>query len=297
MRSIGYIKDKDSAILFSDLLYANHIENQIQDNLPYGYEVWIIEDDDVSRATSFLEEFEKNSNVEDLKKYQGTSNRVIRNQLREHEKARKNYVDVRTKWKGNGLLKNIGPITKAYMFISIAIFFYMQFGGDGRIIQYLFINDVFHYNTSPTFENILDGEIWRFITPMFLHFGFIHIIFNMMALHSLGRIVETKLGFKSYLALTMIISVLCNVGQYIVSGPTFGGMSGVLYGLFGFLWIRGKYDPSFGVRLTNQSVQMMIFFFVACLVGLIPNIANTAHTVGLVSGGIWGFLSVKKTLS
>lgn len=293
MRSIGHIKNKEKAALFSDLLYANQIETQVQEDLPYGYEIWIINDDDLQRAFQLLNEFNQVPDMKDFKKYQGTSNRVIRDQMREHANAKKQYVDVRTKWSSKGFLAGIGPITKVYMFLSIALFVVIQFGDANQILKYLFINDVFLYGRSTSPQSILQGELWRLITPMFLHFGFIHIIFNMMALHSLGRIVEAKLGFKSYLLLTMIISVLCNLGQFYISGPTFGGMSGVLYGLFGFLWIRGKYDRSFGIKLSTQSIQMMIFFFIACLVGLIPNIANTAHTVGLVSGGLWGYISSK----
>ena len=60
-------------------------------------------------------------------------------------------------------------------------------------------------------------------------------------------------------------------------------MSGVVYGLFGYIWIKGKFDPRSGLGLPQQTVFMMLGWFVAC-VFIIPNVANWAHGIGLVAG-------------
>jgi len=76
-----------------------------------------------------------------------------------------------------------------------------------------------------------------------------------------------------------------------MASSRFGGMSGVVYGLLGYVWIRGKLDPSSGYSLPRWIIVMMMGWFLLCVVGAVPNIANTAHGVGLLVGAAWGFLS------
>ena len=89
----------------------------------------------------------------------------------------------------------------------------------------------------------------------------------------------------------LVIAVLSNLAQYYISGPYFCGISGVVYGLFGYIWMKGKFDPASGFYLHPQTVMMMLIFFVLCLTQLIPGIANTVHGVGLAVGVAWGFLA------
>jgi GlpG protein len=65
-------------------------------------------------------------------------------------------------------------------------------------------------------------------------------------------------------------------------------MSGVLYGLFGYIWMSGKFDPASGLRLSPSNVLAMVGWFFLCLFGVMGNIANGAHGAGLVMGMIWG---------
>ena len=69
------------------------------------------------------------------------------------------------------------------------------------------------------------------------------------------------------------------------------GMSGVVYGLLGYAWMKGRFDPGSGLLLHPQTVAMMLIWFFLCLTGLMGNIANTAHAVGLVLGIAWGYAS------
>jgi GlpG protein len=93
--------------------------------------------------------------------------------------------------------------------------------------------------------------------------------------------------------LVLVIAAASNMGQFLMSGPLFGGMSGVVYGLLGYTWIRGKYDPSSGLFVHPQTVTLMIVWFFVCLVGLVGHVANTAHGVGFAVGITWGFISAK----
>ena len=95
------------------------------------------------------------------------------------------------------------------------------------------------------------------------------------------------------LAFFLITSAVSNVAQFVVSGPLFGGMSGVVYGLLGFVWMQSRYNPFFFHFLHKGVVWMMLIWYVVCLTGLVGNIANTAHTVGLLIGVIWGYTHAK----
>jgi len=80
--------------------------------------------------------------------------------------------------------------------------------------------------------------------------------------------------------------------EYAVSGPTtFGGMSGVVYGLFSFIWIRGRLDPSFPYRMPQQLVTFMLIWLGLGFTGWVGPIANWVHTGGLISGAVWGVIS------
>jgi len=89
----------------------------------------------------------------------------------------------------------------------------------------------------------------------------------------------------------MAIASSSNMAQYFVSGPSFGGMSGVVYGLFGYVWMQSKYNPASGFILDKQIVTMMIAWFFLCLSGFAGPIANTAHGVGLLAGMAIGYVS------
>ena len=81
--------------------------------------------------------------------------------------------------------------------------------------------------------------------------------------------------------------------QYLLSGPSFGGMSGVVYGLLGYIWMQGRFNPASGLSLQPQTVTMMILWFFLCLTGMVGHVANTVHAVGLAGGIAWGFLDAQ----
>jgi GlpG protein len=134
------------------------------------------------------------------------------------------------------------------------------------------------------------GEVWRLITPIFVHFGILHIVFNMLMLKDLGTMIEVRRGGWSLIGMVIGFGIASNLLQYWYNGPAFGGMSGVLYGLFGYVWMRGRWDPSSGLYLPQQVVMSMMIWFVLCAVNIIPNVANAAHAGGLMAGIIWGLV-------
>lgn len=140
---------------------------------------------------------------------------------------------------------------------------------------------------------IQQGQWWRLVTPIFLHFGPIHLLFNMLWLWQLGGGMERRQGWGELVLMVAVIGVVSNLLQYLVSGPGFGGMSGVVYGMLGYFWMQGRYNPRFGMVLDKTIVAMMLIWFIVCWLGLVGNIANVAHTAGLLLGLAWGLIYVQ----
>lgn len=132
------------------------------------------------------------------------------------------------------------------------------------------------------------GEVWRFVTPIFLHGSLLHILFNMMWLRSMGMAIELTRGTGRFVLLCLILAVTSNIGQLFWSGPFFLGMSGVVFGLIGYVWMKGKTQPQLGIGLEQQTVVMSILFLVLCMAGVFGNIANAAHLVGFFGGILIG---------
>jgi GlpG protein len=116
----------------------------------------------------------------------------------------------------------------------------------------------------------------------------------MLWLRDLGSMIEGRQSSLQLAVLVFVIAAVSNLAQYFAEGPSFGGMSGVVYGLAGYIWIRGKYDPGSGLFLHPSTVAMMIVWFLLCLSGLVGYTANWVHAVGLGLGMAWGYLSSAK---
>jgi len=141
------------------------------------------------------------------------------------------------------------------------------------------------------------NEWWRLLTPVFLHFGIFHIVFNGLWLWEFGRRIELLTGSGAYLLLISGTAIGSNVGQYLWSGPSlFGGFSGVVYGLLGYIWVRNKRCPHPLLRLPGAIFPLMIGWLVICLLGVIDlfiagGVANGAHVTGLLIGMLFGIIA------
>ncbi|MFK5913126.1 MAG: rhomboid family intramembrane serine protease [Woeseiaceae bacterium] len=176
-------------------------------------------------------------------------------------------------------------VTATLISLSIIVALMSKLGRDFQFIQVLFISEF-----RQGLPEIIRGQLWRLFTPIIIHFGIMHIAFNLLWLYQLGSAIEQRQNSRRMLILVIIISVLSNLAQFIWSGPIFGGMSGVVYGLLAYVWAQGKFNPYSGLHLDKNTTLLMMLWFFACWFGLVGNIANMAHTIGLVSGIVLGLI-------
>lgn len=131
------------------------------------------------------------------------------------------------------------------------------------------------------------GQIWRLFTPDFLHFSWTHILFNSVMLWFLGSQIEWFDGRGRLVLIFIFTSLLSNGLQYLISGPLFGGLSGVVYGILGYCWLSQRTLPRFQFppALVTFAVAWMVIGFTPLpeMLGL-GRMANEAHLGGFVAG-------------
>ena len=188
----------------------------------------------------------------------------------------------------------ISPLTLILVFFSFVGFALaslgINYGYDYSSIFLFYERPAAFTETGTPWYLIQQGEIWRAITPIFLHFGLMHIIFNALWLWFLGSRVESVFGPLMLLLLVLFMGLVSNIAQAWVSFPTpFGGMSGVVHGLLAYVWLVGKVGKDERFYMPPALFPVMVVFMLVSSTGIFDRllgvqIADTAHMVGFVSG-------------
>ena len=286
MRLIGHLPYEPSARTFGDFLYARGIQNQLEHQKADGWGIWVAEEDKIGEATDLLALFRANPGDPKYRKAAKSADQLRAEEEKDQTKYRQRVrerTDLFRPLRGYGF----GPLTCVLIAVSVVVGVLTRLGADSPLLRSLLIADPY----SSSLSEVMRGEVWRLITPIFVHFGLLHIFFNMLWLNDLGSMIEGRQSSWHLALLVLGIGVGSNLAQFFVRGAIFGGMSGVIYGLFGYIWIRGRFDPASGLFLPQTTVTMMIIWFILCAVGVIPNVANYAHGAGLLLGMAWGYLS------
>ncbi len=139
----------------------------------------------------------------------------------------------------------------------------------------------------PTVQQIFEGRFWGLVTSNFVHIEIWHVAFNGYWFWILGRAVEREIG-RIGLILLVIFSGFTAAGAELVVADTTGiGLSGVVYGVFGFLWIGSRTRRAFAEVMPRQTVLIFLIWLVACYIltaAKAMNVANAAHVGGLLFG-------------
>lgn len=145
-------------------------------------------------------------------------------------------------------------------------------------------------------EYIWDGQIWRFLTTVLPHApslqaGIPHLVFNLYWILIFGRTIETSIGSIRYLGLVLVTAVCPMALQFLSSPGPSVGLSGVVYGFFGYLFALRRHRDYAATHMPAQVAQLFIFAFFLCVFltyqGYLP-VANVAHGAGAVVGWLVG---------
>jgi membrane associated rhomboid family serine protease len=176
--------------------------------------------------------------------------------------------------------------TFTYLFfgLNILVFLLMAFAGGSSNEPTLMAFGV------KSNAEINDGQWWRFVTPIFIHIGLLHLFFNSYALWIVGPQVEKLYGGARFVILYVLTGVAGVYGSYAYHPSTISaGASGAIFGLFGVLLVfgiryRSSVPPSFA-RAVGTGVLPVIV--INLIIGFsIPAIDNSAHISGLLAGAI-----------
>lgn len=310
MRQIGIIPQESDAKRLADYLLTLNITTRL-DPTKEGWAVWVHREERVEEARKAFQEFIENPADA---KYQGLEQtaRTIRKEVeRKQREHLKNTINLRGRWE----FRPAGrcPLTLCLVGISVIVAIMTELGARyepvtarlmitemRQVLVPVPVSDEDIHRIEPRFQpswevartlpEVRRGEVWRLITPIFLHFRVLHILFNMLWLYDVGGLIELRKG-SAFLAFVVLVSgVVSNLGQfYFAHSPFFGGMSGVVYALFGYVWIKSRYEPAGGMYLNPNTATLMMLWLAAGMLNLIPGMANAAHAVGLAVGVLIGF--------
>lgn len=149
----------------------------------------------------------------------------------------------------------------------------------------------------PAQQYIWEGQLWRLMVNLFQHGGILHIFFNLYALYYFGSFAEKFMGSIKYL----IFIILCGLCQQIICQLTIEpgaiGLSGIIFGLFGLLFIVRKNDELISRVITpelSKAMFIQLFIFIPLTYFDIINIANVGHFSGLIYGMLFSLAFYNK---
>lgn len=185
---------------------------------------------------------------------------------------------------GNAAFKGVNfaavwraPVTSLVLVVTLLVYLWLQFDFSAATAA-LQLNQ--------------PAQIWRWITPIVLHFSLMHLVFNVCWWVLLGQRIEQYRGSSSLLQLTLSSAVISNGLQLALAGPHFGGLSGVVYALLGYCWLADRLRGTQQYPVTNGLAIFMVFWLALGFLDVLwVSMANWAHLGGLLCGLGWAWVS------
>jgi GlpG protein len=298
MRLLGTQSDEQLAVRFWNYLESQKISSRL-DRDADGFHIWVISEDDVARAKAAYSNYlvdPKNEKFNAADKLTAELKRIRSEAERKNKQARSRQRTL--PWQTRQ--QTDFPVTIMLIVISVTITLLTNFGqNDSTLSKAVRINEGMRVLQTKLGDRIIKevpihelpditkkGQVWRLVSPIFLHLNLMHLVFNMIMTFQFGSAIERRKGSLFLLIQVLFIATLSNLLQFYFSGPFFGGMSGVLYGFFGYVWMKGVVSPEEGLGADQQTVFILLAWFVICMFSL--GVANYAHAAGLFLGMFLG---------
>ena len=178
------------------------------------------------------------------------------------------------------------PLVTITLLIITIIIFLLQTAS-----EYIFGLDLVAGVGMKVNDLIIDGQYWRFFTPMFLHGSILHLGFNMYALYIFGPGLERYYGHGRFILLFFLSGFAGNVFSFTFTASNSLGSSTAIFGLLAaegvFLYQNQKVFGGVARRALNNIIMIAV---VNLIIGLSPGIDNWGHMGGLLGGAIFAFL-------
>ncbi len=308
MRHIGNLNDPAHAERFAAFLVTQNIDATADDENSH-WAIWVKDEDQVEAARQHLSEFEA---APDDARYARAVRKAQNLKAEEEERRRdmqKRVVEMRTQW-NRGKLQSM-PLTMGTIVICSVLALMSNFGEYGNPVRdaLMFISHAergsLQYATpEQKLADVKRGQVWRVLTPAFLHFGVIHLVFNMYWAYSLGGQIEMRKGKLTLAALILVTAVIPNLFQALMpatlgGGMNFAGYSGVVYGLLGYIWVKMYSEPGSGLFVAPPTFFFLVIWMFLGFAGVLEamfgwHTANWGHGVGLVTGMAFAYLPLSR---
>jgi GlpG protein len=198
----------------------------------------------------------------------------------------------------NGMMRAFlnAPFTLILILTCVALQFLAPLDGPTSFAWQLLYPD-FSYGTRTivldrVLENFTIVQFFKMLTPILLHGGLLHLAFNMMWLWDLGHRIEKFQSTLAMIITVVVLGLISNTVQYLYGGGNnFVGMSGVVYGLFAYIWMWQLFDPRKGLGLPGSLIIFMLVMLVAMTALGLSMIANEAHIGGFLAGIVFGAIT------
>ncbi len=267
-----------AAYALADYLKVIGVACQVQ---PEGNQaaIYLQHDDDLEKARKELQAFIDNPMD---KKYLSASWEQEPDSASRPDMERF-YKDINQKMNGENTSRwrQTGLFTKFIIGVCAVVFLLTAFGTNLNMVRHFFF-----FNYMGQMYDIT--QVYRWVTPVFLHFGFLHFAFNLLWWWDIGSVIERFQGSRRLMVIFMVLAVVPNFVQFLAAGNRFGGLSGVVYGVLGYVWVYGRLRRTYPLQLRPVIIYMMVGWMLIGFSGALDEVvgpmANEAHLAGLVSG-------------
>src|SRR4051794_37051152 len=194
MRMLTALPDEQQARRFGAYLLAKGMPNQVEPG-GGGWAVWVENDDHLAPAEAELTAFRANPDAEQYRAAPREADAVLDRQAQTERRARHRQGDVRTSWAAAA--GRAAPLTYALIGACVVVALVTRFGSDpqpGPVQSALYLMPPGAENDHMGLGPVLRGQVWRLFTSIFIHFGIMHLAFNMLWLADLGGRLERLRG-------------------------------------------------------------------------------------------------------
>jgi GlpG protein len=298
MRKIGQLEDEDRSELFSAYLFVHGIDARTEtiEPPPPGrpfWQIWVLDEDRVDEAKALFSRF---LSMPDAEEFQKSAAAAAAERLRRsREEAETEPTAARAAWlsrmsagtaAGDAGVWPMGGVCGIVLVLVAVLYLMMGLGPVQPWIRELLFSS----------EGLRHGQVWRLFTPVLLHADIWAVLFDLLWWMDLGRGLEARIGSRRFLVFFLGLSAAGTLASWIAVPAGAGGVGllGVVYGLFGYIWLRNRLDGTFGMPLPAVTGGLLLAFLALGAFGMMDPGTTAAVVSCLLLGALWGWLHSRR---